>query len=49
MREFIQVAKYHEIFSRVFGAFRLDPRQKADSAKADSGNTPVELAQGDGK
>jgi hypothetical protein len=48
VREFIQVAEYHEIFSKVFEAFRLNPRSNS-GITGNSGNTPEGPAHGDGK
>lgn len=40
MREFIECAKIHEIFSSVFRAFGVSPRSKPDQVLVNSGNTP---------
>jgi hypothetical protein len=40
MREFIQTAKIHDIFTTVFRAFKLNPRSISGIARDCSGNTP---------
>jgi hypothetical protein len=42
MREFIQAAKIHEIFSRIFLVYGINPRQKPVSPSDCSGNTLVD-------
>jgi len=41
MREFIQTAKIHEIFSRIFTIYGINPRLKPVSPSDCSGNTLV--------
>lgn len=45
MREFIQTAKIHEIFSRIFTIYGLNPRLIPDSLSDCSGNTPEPLVK----
>jgi hypothetical protein len=42
MREFIQTAKIHEIFSRIFTIYGINPRLKPVSPSDCSGNTLVD-------
>ena len=45
MREFIQTAKIHEIFSRIFTIYGLNPRLIPESPSDFSGNTPEPLVK----
>jgi hypothetical protein len=45
MREFIQTAKIHEIFSRIFTIYGFNPRLKPESPMDFSGNTPEPLVK----
>lgn len=40
MREFVKVADLHEKISRIFQAFKLNPRSNLESTKSLYGNTP---------
>lgn len=45
MREFIQTAKIHEIFSQIFTVFDINPRLVPESPSDFSGNTPEPLVK----
>lgn len=45
MREFIQTAKIHEIFSRIFTIYGINPRLIPESPSDFSGNTPEPLVK----
>jgi hypothetical protein len=47
MREFIQTAKIHEIFSRIFTIYGINPRLRPESPSDFSGNTPEPLVKRD--
>jgi hypothetical protein len=49
VREFIRVAELHSTFSKVFEAFRLNPRFNSGILTGDSGNIPEQSVHGDGK
>lgn len=46
MKEFIECAKIHEIFSHVFSAFGVNPRRITDITSLYYGNTPSVSVQG---
>jgi hypothetical protein len=46
MREFIECAKIHEIYSNVFSAFGVNPRRVTDSTSIYYGNNPLSSVKG---